>query len=74
MIRARDRQRQALADTCREYIVPRMLSAGWREDQIIEERFFTDRRVVLTVTRKQAPAAKATSGTRTPRTAAKRSR
>jgi hypothetical protein len=51
-----------------------MLSAGWREDQIIEERFFTDRRVVLTVTRKQAPAAKATSGTRTPRTAAKRSR
>ncbi len=37
------------ADTCREYIVPRLRDAGWGDDQIVQERFFTDGRVIATV-------------------------
>lgn len=34
------------ADTCRDFVVPRLLDAGWREDQIVEQHFFTDGRVI----------------------------
>lgn len=37
------------ADTCRDYIVPRLRDAGWRNEQIIQERFFTDGRIVPTI-------------------------
>ena len=38
------------ADTCREYVTPALLSAGWGDSpfEIAEQRFFTDGRIVLT--------------------------
>lgn len=33
-------------DTCRDYVVPALKRAGWSEDQIIEQRYFTDGRIV----------------------------
>ncbi|MGH2986873.1 MAG: EcoAI/FtnUII family type I restriction enzme subunit R [Solirubrobacterales bacterium] len=35
-------------DTCRDYIVPALRAAGWRDDQIVEQRYFTDGRVIPT--------------------------
>jgi type I restriction enzyme R subunit len=35
-------------DTCRDYVLPALLRAGWTEDQIIEQRYFTDGRIVPT--------------------------
>ena len=37
------------ADTCREYVVPRLLEAGWNEPprSITEQRTFTDGRIVV---------------------------
>jgi type I restriction enzyme R subunit len=37
------------ADTCRDYLLPRLRDAGWRDDQIIEEHYFTDGRIVPTI-------------------------
>jgi type I restriction enzyme R subunit len=37
------------SDTCRDYILPRLREAGWRDEQIVQERFFTDGRIVPTV-------------------------
>jgi len=36
------------ADTCRKYVVPRLLAAGWNEDphSIAEQRSITDGRIV----------------------------
>lgn len=34
------------ADTCRQYVVPKLHSAGWSDDQIIEQKYFTDGRIV----------------------------
>ena len=34
------------ADTCRQYVLPKLYDAGWTDDQISQERYFTDGRVV----------------------------
>ena len=36
------------ADTCRRYVVPKLHAAGWSDDQIIEQKYFTDGRIVTT--------------------------
>ena len=33
------------ADTCRQYILPKLYDAGWTDDQISQERCFTGGRV-----------------------------
>lgn len=35
------------ADTCRKYVVPMLYAAGWDDDQICEQRTFTDGRIVV---------------------------
>ncbi|HEY1170331.1 MAG TPA: DEAD/DEAH box helicase family protein [Verrucomicrobiae bacterium] len=35
------------ADTCRKFVVPKLYSAGWNDDQIGEQRPFTDGRIVV---------------------------
>jgi hypothetical protein len=34
------------ADTCRKYVLPKLYGAGWTDDQINEQRTFTDGRVI----------------------------
>ena len=34
------------ADTCRKYVLPKLYAAGWTDDQINEQRYFTDGRIV----------------------------
>ncbi len=34
--------------TCRQFVVPALLGAGWAEDQIVEQRYFTDGHIVPT--------------------------
>ncbi|MBM4079317.1 MAG: DEAD/DEAH box helicase [Planctomycetes bacterium] len=34
------------ADTCRKYVLPKLYAAGWTDDQIGEQRYFTDGRIV----------------------------
>jgi hypothetical protein len=34
------------ADTCRKYVLPRLYEAGWTDDQISEQKYFTDGRIV----------------------------
>ncbi len=34
-------------DTCREYVLPRFDKAGWSGDQIVEQKYFTDGRIVV---------------------------
>ena len=36
------------SDTCRDLILPTLTAAGWTPDQIIEQRYFTDGRIVKT--------------------------
>ena len=36
------------ADTCRKYVIPRLYSSGWNDDQISEQKTFTDGRIVVT--------------------------
>jgi type I restriction enzyme, R subunit len=36
------------ADTCRKYVLPKLYAAGWNDDQISEQRSFTDGRIVVT--------------------------
>jgi len=38
------------ADTCRKYVLPKLYSAGWDDDQIFEQRTFTDGRILVTDT------------------------
>ncbi|MGI8814432.1 MAG: type I restriction endonuclease [Pseudonocardia sp.] len=33
-------------DTCREYVLPRLIAAGWAEEQILEQYRITDGRVI----------------------------
>ena len=35
------------ADTCRKYILPKLYTAGWNDDQISEQRSFTDGRIIV---------------------------
>lgn len=35
------------ADTCRKYVLPKLHAAGWSDDQISEQRTFTDGRIVV---------------------------
>jgi type I restriction enzyme R subunit len=35
------------ADTCRKYVLPKLYSAGWSDDQISEQKTFTDGRIVV---------------------------
>jgi type I restriction enzyme R subunit len=35
------------ADTCRMYVLPRLREAGWSDDQIHEQRYFTAGRIVV---------------------------
>jgi type I restriction enzyme R subunit len=34
------------ADTCRKYVLPKLYAAGWSDDQINEQKSFTDGRIV----------------------------
>jgi type I restriction enzyme, R subunit len=34
------------ADTCRRYVLPKLYEAGWQDDQISEQKYFTDGRIV----------------------------
>lgn len=35
------------ADTCRKYVLPNLYSAGWDDEQINEQKTFTDGRIVV---------------------------
>jgi type I restriction enzyme R subunit len=35
------------ADTCRKYVLPKIYAAGWNDDQITEQKTFTDGRIVV---------------------------
>jgi len=35
------------ADTCRKYVLPKLHEAGWSDDQISEQKTFTDGRIVV---------------------------
>jgi len=39
------------ADTCRKHVLPRLYAAGWTDDQISEQRYFTDGRIVIAGTK-----------------------
>src|SRR5213080_210949 len=34
------------ADTCRKYVLPKLYAAGWNDDQISEQKTFTDGRII----------------------------
>lgn len=38
---------QTEADTCRTYVVPALYDAGWTDDQITEQYYFTDGRLII---------------------------
>lgn len=40
------RMRPNEADTCRDYVVPRLKQAGWTDDQIVEQYRITDGRII----------------------------
>jgi type I restriction enzyme R subunit len=35
------------ADTCRKYVLPKLYDAGWNDDQISEQKTFTDGRIIV---------------------------
>ena len=35
------------ADTCRKYVLPKLYAASWTDDQISEQKSFTDGRIVI---------------------------
>src|SRR5206468_11975273 len=35
------------ADTCRKYVLPKLYAAGWTDEQISEQKSFTDGRIVV---------------------------
>lgn len=39
------------ADTCRKYVLPKLYDAGWNDDQISEQKTFTDGRIVVVGTK-----------------------
>jgi len=38
------------ADTCRKFVLPKLYEAGWNDDQINEQRTFTDGKTMVTGT------------------------
>src|SRR5574341_1751767 len=36
------------ADTCRKYVLPKLRDAGWTDDQLREQKYFTDGRIIVT--------------------------
>jgi type I restriction enzyme R subunit len=39
------------ADTCRKFVLPKLYAAGWSDDQISEQRTFTDGRIMVAGTK-----------------------
>ena len=39
------------ADTCRRYVLPKLYAAGWTDEQISEQKSFTDGRIVVAGTK-----------------------
>jgi type I restriction enzyme R subunit len=39
------------ADTCRKYVLPKLHAAGWNDDQISEQKSFTDGRILVVGTK-----------------------
>jgi type I restriction enzyme, R subunit len=39
------------ADTCRRYVLPKLYAAGWTDEQINEQKSFTDGRIVVAATK-----------------------
>lgn len=39
------------ADTCRKHVLPKLYASGWTDDQISEQRYFTDGRIVIAGTK-----------------------
>lgn len=35
------------ADTCRKYVLPKLYDAGWTDNQISEQKYFTDGRIIV---------------------------
>jgi type I restriction enzyme R subunit len=35
------------ADTCRKYVLPKLYDAGWTDDQIFEQVYFTDGKIIV---------------------------
>jgi type I restriction enzyme R subunit len=35
------------ADTCRRYVLPKLYAASWTDDQISEQKSFTDGRIIV---------------------------
>lgn len=35
------------ADTCRKHVLPALYAAGWNDDQISEQKSFTDGRIIV---------------------------
>ncbi|VUT27623.1 MAG: hypothetical protein SYNGOMJ08_00170 [Candidatus Syntrophoarchaeum sp. GoM_oil] len=35
------------ADTCRKYVTPKLYGAGWIDEQINEQKTFTDGRIIV---------------------------
>ncbi|MDP3111381.1 MAG: hypothetical protein Q8M71_04695 [Thermodesulfovibrionales bacterium] len=43
--------RENEADTCRKYVLPKLYASGWNDDQISEQKTFTDGRIVVVESR-----------------------
>lgn len=39
------------ADTCRKYVPPKLYAAGWSDDQISEQKSFTEGRILVVGTK-----------------------
>jgi len=35
------------ADTCRKYVLPKLIDAGWSDEQISEQKTFTKGRIIV---------------------------
>ena len=42
---------QTEADACRKFVTPKLYVAGWNDDQINEQRTFTDGRIMVAGTK-----------------------
>ena len=47
------------ADTCRKYVLPKLYAAGWNDDQISEQKSFTDGRIIPGAKTRRRPAKRA---------------
>jgi type I restriction enzyme R subunit len=39
--------RDSEADTCRKEVTPKLYKAGWTDDQLLEQRTFTDGKIIV---------------------------